>query len=52
MDEFIENFIEFRKFLNAESTDLLFGASIGPSGVAALRIVKERFEELGLNDVF
>lgn len=52
MEEFIENFKEFRGFLNAPITDYTFKTLIGEQGKQALDLVKKKFDELGLNDAF
>lgn len=52
MDEFIENFKEFRQFLNAESTEWMFSKMLGKDAESVLKVIKDRFNELGLNDAF
>lgn len=52
MEEFIENFNEFREFINAPITDYTFKTLIGEQGKQALDLVKKKFDELGLNDAF
>lgn len=52
MEEFVENFNEFKEFLNAPNTQHTIKIMIGPQGEQALDLIKKRFHELGLNEAF
>lgn len=52
MEEFIENFNEFKEFLNAPVTEYTIKTLVGKQGTQALELIKKRFDELGLNDAF
>ena len=52
MDEFIQSFNEFKEFLNAPVTQHTIKALLGERGEQALVVVKEKFDELGLNNAF
>lgn len=52
MEEFTENFEKFKDFLNSKATEKMIQASLGENAKIALNIIKERFDELGLNNSF
>lgn len=51
MEEFIKNFQEFRQFLNAPITEYTFKTLLN-DGDKALKVIKDKFNELGLNNNF
>lgn len=52
MEEFIQNFNEFREFLNAPITEHTMKTLVGNQGKQVLDLIKKKFNELGLNDAF
>lgn len=52
MEEFIQNFNAFKEFLNAPSTQYAHKSLLGERGEQALVVIKEKFDELGLNNAF
>ena len=52
MDEFIENFNEFREFLNSQLTEHMVKTLVDKDASAVLKLIKDKFQELGLNDAF
>ena len=52
MEEFIENFNEFREFLNSPLTEQMMKTLVGKQGSTVLKLIKDKFDELGLNNAF
>lgn len=52
MEEFVQNFNEFKEFLNAPVTEYTIKTLVGKQGEQVLEIIKKKFDELGLNDAF
>lgn len=52
MEEFISNFNEFKDFLNSKATEHLITSLVGENGKITLNVIKDKFEELGLNNAF
>lgn len=52
MEEFIENFSEFRYFLNSLATEHMISKMVGEQGKQVLNIIKDKFDKLGLNNSF
>lgn len=52
MDEFIEKFEKFRDFLNSKSTEHNYYMLFGKDAEAVLKDIRNKFDELGLNNVF
>lgn len=45
-----ENFEKFRDFLNSQSTEFILETLAGKQALEALKIIRERFDVLGLNE--
>lgn len=48
MDDFFEKFGEFKEFLNSKATEHLL-ASLTRDGGMTLKVIRDKFDELGLN---
>lgn len=52
MEEFVEKFEQFREFLNSDATMHMVDSMLGERGSGVLKIIRDKFDELGLNDAF
>lgn len=49
-NEFMQNFEEFKEFLNSPVTQYTMKTLVGRQGEQVLELIKKRFDELGLNN--
>lgn len=52
MEEFVKNFNEFKDFLNSKTTEHTLTSLVGEHGKMVLTVIKDKFNELGLNNSF
>jgi len=52
MEEFIDKFSEFKEFLNSPVTEHMMKTLAGKESGMVLKIIKDKFNELGLNESF
>lgn len=52
MEEFIKNFNEFKEFLNSPVTEYTIKTLAGKDAETVLKVIRDKFDELGLNEAF
>ena len=52
MDEFISNFNKFKDFLYSDTTQIVVTDMCGINGESVLKLIKQNFEDLNLNNSF